>query len=152
MKISELANLISVRNYILTVTNDSTATKKTDLSPLFHLRVMLDRKLVEILLNVSVDELLESLEGEDDKDQSTDIQQRILVNRMLAAGGQRSVNPIVTPTQQLELSFPSPGPGEPPSGSPTKDDLSEEKIAKNIEKAKQKLIEDGRIKGKKTDK
>jgi hypothetical protein len=57
MKISDLASLVTVRNHILTVMGDKSATTKEDFKPLNQARIKLDKRFVEIVKEIDVDDL-----------------------------------------------------------------------------------------------
>jgi hypothetical protein len=58
MKISDLAALVQVRTHILTVINDKSVTNRDDFKPLNDARMKLDKKFVEIVKTLDMDELL----------------------------------------------------------------------------------------------
>lgn len=57
MKIADLANLVTVRNHLLTVIADTSITPKTDVKALNDLRRNLDKKFVETIKQLDVEAL-----------------------------------------------------------------------------------------------
>jgi hypothetical protein len=60
MKISDLAAIVSVRNHILTVMNDKTIVNRDEYSVLNQTRIKLDKKFVELVKKVDIENLLPS--------------------------------------------------------------------------------------------
>jgi hypothetical protein len=53
----DLSKLVDVRNHIQTVVNDRGVTDKNDVNTLHKIRVQLDKKFIELVKEINVDEL-----------------------------------------------------------------------------------------------
>lgn len=60
MNIADLAAIVTVRNHINIVMNDKTVSSKDDFKPLNEARIKLDKKFIEALRNISIENLLPS--------------------------------------------------------------------------------------------
>jgi hypothetical protein len=59
MKLNDLADLVIVRNHILTVLNDKSATTKEEFRPLNAMRILLDKQFVKEVQDLNFDEPVE---------------------------------------------------------------------------------------------
>jgi NACalpha-BTF3-like transcription factor len=57
MKLSELADLVTVRNHINAVINDQGLVPKTEFKPLYLTRVKLDKKFISAINELDIDKL-----------------------------------------------------------------------------------------------